>query len=188
VGRRGPATAPRDAPRLGRRATVRADECRRRLEDFGTDDPNRWIAVRHGHFLRLATRHESANDFVLDSVAARLDQIDALPLPPGHLVRPRGAWHDDAHGTFVWYLDYLVPHGEEHLSEADDLGQRLGQDRAWEDGQFYDFDIAEVPYSPMSEGSTSTITATTGDSPGTCDRDRGRGPLTRPEPSAAPPR
>lgn len=119
---------------------------------WATEHPNRWIVAYRGFRLHLINRIGSTVDFHLDSLGARLSDIAEITagLPKNHEIRPRGVYFNDKAGAYVWYLDYLVPRGDEPELSPDDIRERLGHDYALEDGQSYAFDVLvkeTLPYS-----------------------------------------
>ncbi|GAA4561302.1 restriction endonuclease [Streptomyces collinus] len=115
---------------------------------FATSEPNRFIGITQGFYLRIANRHGSALGFQLGSVTERLDRAASIELPVGHEIRPRGVFYDDKNGGFSWYFDYLYgPRGWRHEEieppmEESTLLQRLGDGGVtFEDGQFDHFEI-----------------------------------------------
>ncbi|MFD8736565.1 restriction endonuclease [Streptomyces sp. NPDC059618] len=115
---------------------------------FATSEPNRFIGITRGFYLRASNRHGSAVGFPLNWIDERLDRVASIQLPVGHEIRPRGVFYDDKHGGFVWYLDYLYG-GRGWQSEEIELPMdsntlltRLGNGAVtYDDGQFDDFEV-----------------------------------------------
>lgn len=115
---------------------------------FATSEPNRFIGITRGFYIRISNRHGSKLGYQLDSITDRLDRVASIELPTGHEIRPRGVFYDDKHGGFVWYFDYLYgPRGwqrEEIEPPLDEymLLRRLGDEGVtYDDGQFDNFEI-----------------------------------------------
>ncbi|MFD3903547.1 restriction endonuclease [Streptomyces sp. CB04723] len=115
---------------------------------FATSEPNRFIGITRGFYLRVANRHGSAVGFPLKWIDERLDRVASIALPVGHEIRPRGVFYDDKHGGFVWYLDYLHGYRSWRREEIEPpmneytLRQRLGDDGvSFDDGQYDNFEI-----------------------------------------------
>ncbi|KOY58709.1 restriction endonuclease [Streptomyces sp. XY332] len=115
---------------------------------FATSEPNRFIGITRGFYIRISNRHGSVVGFQLNSITERLDRAASIDLPNGHEIRPRGVFYDDKHGSFVWYFDYLYgPRGwrSEEIEppmDEDTLLQQLGDGTVtYDDGQFDSFEI-----------------------------------------------
>lgn len=128
---------------------------------FATGNPNQFVGVTRGYFIRLANRHGSVLGYQLQSVEERLDAIDAIELPAGEEIRPRAMWCDDKNGGFVWYFDYLydVPRFEDRdmplnlAFSAEGLAERLGDGSVtYSDGQWDSFNITMRPVNRSSDG------------------------------------
>src|SRR5215218_507748 len=119
---------------------------------FATESPNRFVGITRGYYIRMANRHGSGKNFLLESIDERLDAIDALDLPEGHAVRPRGVFYDDKHGSFTWYLDYLMDrswppypgHAPERAHTIEQIAEMLGDGTvSYSDYQIDNFEITE---------------------------------------------
>ncbi|MFB7475911.1 restriction endonuclease [Kitasatospora sp. NPDC056184] len=115
---------------------------------FATNEPNRFIGITQGFYIRIANRHGRALGFQLGSITDRLDRVASIELPVGHEIRPRGVFYDDKHGGFVWYFDYLYGargwqrEEIEPPMDANRLLRRLGTGTVtYDDGQIDDFEI-----------------------------------------------
>ncbi|MEH0522156.1 restriction endonuclease [Streptomyces stelliscabiei] len=115
---------------------------------FATTEPNRFIGITRGFYIRIANRHGSALGFQLDSVNDRLDRAASIDLPPGHEMRPRGVFYDDKNGGFSWYFDYLYGPRSWQREEieapihGEALLQQLGDGTVtYDDGQWDHFEI-----------------------------------------------
>lgn len=120
---------------------------------WATDQPNHWIVAHKGFRLHLMNRIGSNIDYHLPSISARIAEIEALSdeLPSEHELRPRGVYFNDKSGSYVWYVDYLVPSKEEPALDPYELGARLGHDNALEDGLYYAFEILVEKVSRSSD-------------------------------------
>lgn len=118
---------------------------------YATDTPNKWVCNYRGYYIHLTRRVESQPP-PLFSIARKIDEIEAIDLPSGHLFRPRAVFFDDAHGaTFVWYIDYLYPRGEAPAIRVAEVKYLLGDGYALDDGIVYLFDILPHKYSVMDD-------------------------------------
>ncbi|WP_405361972.1 restriction endonuclease [Kitasatospora sp. NBC_00085] len=116
---------------------------------FATSEPNRYIGITRGYYIRIANRHGRGLGFQLGSIADRLDRVASIELPVGHEIRPRGVFYDDKNGGFTWYFDYLyagrvwgLAEEIEPPMEAKILLQRLGSGGVThDDGQADVFEI-----------------------------------------------
>jgi hypothetical protein len=108
---------------------------------FGTESPNRWVAVHRGHYFRLSSRVAGGPNFDLQSFDKRIEELISLEPTVGVQFRIRGIWHDDAHGGgYVWYVDCMVPKGAP-LPEAESIEKLLSSGVSREDGQFHTFRV-----------------------------------------------
>jgi hypothetical protein len=123
---------------------------------FATADPNRFVGVTRGFYIKLTNRHGSTLPYQLRSVDDRLDRAGAIPLPKGHELRPRAMWCDDKHGGFVWYFDYIYDAGHAARRQSqpppdfpysvDDIKNILGDGTVtYDDGQWDSFEITMRP-------------------------------------------
>lgn len=111
---------------------------------FGTESPNRWVAVHRGHYFHLSNRVAGGDNFDLASLDKRIDELEALE-SNGARFRLRGIWNDDAHGGgYVWYVDWMVPR-DQPLPEARQVEEALTRGVTREDGQSHYFDIKVRP-------------------------------------------
>jgi hypothetical protein len=74
---------------------------------YATDEPNKFIIISRGFFIRYANRHGSFVDFQLSWIEKRIDAISAMSLPSGFELRFRGVFYDDKHRVLDWYFDCL---------------------------------------------------------------------------------
>lgn len=118
---------------------------------FATERPNEFVAHYKGYIIHLSNRIGSRSDGHLDSVAARVTDIEAIELPKGHMIRPRAVWYDDKNGGYTWYIDYMYPAQEKPVIRKSDIKDTLGDGWALEDGQCYSFDVSKVQYHPFSD-------------------------------------
>ncbi len=117
---------------------------------YATESPNHWIVIYKGYYLH-ATNRISSTLFSLESVAARIEAMEAIKLPKDHFIRPRGVYYDDKNGNFTWYLDYMHPREEEPVLSSAKIKRILGDGYALEDGQFYTFDVQVKGYFRFSD-------------------------------------
>lgn len=107
---------------------------------FGTESPNRWVAVHRGHYFHLSNRVGGRASFDLAALDRRLDELEALETG-GAQFRVRGVWVDDAKGGgYLWYVDCMVPDGQ-RLPRARDIEEVLRSGVSREDGQFHSFEV-----------------------------------------------
>lgn len=107
---------------------------------FGTDVPNKWVAVHRGHYFHLSSRVAGGIKYDFESLDRRIDELDTLESDIRRF-RIRGIWHNDAHGAgYLWYIDCMVPSGSCH-PRISDLEDELLDGISCEDGQFHSFDI-----------------------------------------------
>jgi hypothetical protein len=74
---------------------------------YATDEPNKFIIISRGFFIRYTNRHGSIADFQLPWIEERIDAALAVSLPSGFEVRLRGVFYDDKNGGLEWYFDCL---------------------------------------------------------------------------------
>ena len=118
---------------------------------YATESPNNFVAHYRGYVFQLTNRIGSATKHHLPSIASRISEFEALPLPKGHFIRPRAVWYDDKNGGYQWYIDYLRPRGEPAAMSKAMLLRALKDGWALDDGQTYHWDISLVQYSEFSD-------------------------------------
>ena len=74
---------------------------------YATDQPNKFIVISNGCFVRYANRHGSIPDFQLPWIDDRINAASQVDLPSGFELRLRGVFYDDKHGSLSWYFDCL---------------------------------------------------------------------------------
>ncbi|CAG9273081.1 restriction endonuclease [Burkholderia cepacia] len=121
------------------------------FEIYATESPNRWIVNYRGYYFYLSNRVGSRADVHLESIAARVAEIEAIDLPGDHHLRIRAVYYDDKHGGYTWYLDYLRPYRNLVPVSIASLKRRLKDGWGFEDGQTYHFDIVVRSTSPSSD-------------------------------------
>lgn len=121
------------------------------FEIFATELPNRWIVNYKGYYFHLSNRVGSDSQMHLDSVAARVSEIEGIKLPEDHHLRIRAVYYDDKNGGYVWYLDYLKPYKDSAGVSIASLKRYLKDGWALEDGQVYRFDIVLRSVTPWSD-------------------------------------
>lgn len=121
------------------------------FEIFATESPNHWVVNFKGYYFHLSNRIGSHAQMHLESIEARVAEIQALPLPDKHEIRIRAIYYDDKNGGYVWYLDYLRPSNDKTPVSVGRLKRALKDGWVLEDGQNYSFDIVLRSTSPWSD-------------------------------------
>lgn len=121
------------------------------FEIFATESPNNWVVNYKGFYFHLSNRVGSHAQMHLQSIEARIAEIQALKLPDRHEIRIRAIYYDDKNGGYVWYLDYLRPSSDKAPVSVSGLKRALKDGWALEDGQVYSFDIVLRSTSPWSD-------------------------------------
>lgn len=117
-----------------------------------TDRPNHFIVSYKGYIFHLTNRIGSNYNYHFDTLKNRISDIESIPMPEGHFIRPRAFWYDDKNGGYSVHLDYMVPSGSKDRPYSErSIARALGSDRVLEDGQFYNFDVATRRYIPTSD-------------------------------------
>jgi hypothetical protein len=109
---------------------------------FGTEAPNRWVAVHRGYYFHLSNRDKGGPYFDLQSLDRRIDELEEQQSDGLHF-RLRGIWFDDAKGGgYEWYIDWMVPIDEDlpDRGEIEAIERRLYRG-VREDGQDHRFEI-----------------------------------------------
>jgi len=120
-------------------------------EIYATDHPNRWIANHRGYYFHLCNRIGSGYRLHLTSIAARLRELETIPLPQSHLLRLRAVHFDDKNGNYIWFVDYLYPSRKPLANAEQKIKTAMKDGWTWDDGQHYRFDIRCVQYNPVSD-------------------------------------
>jgi Restriction endonuclease len=117
-----------------------------------TDRPNHFIVNYKGYLFHLTNRIGSNFHYHFDTIKNRIEDIESIPHPEGHFIRPRAFWYDDKNGGYSVHLDYMIPHTskEQRYSERS-IARSLGDGNVMEDGQFYSFDVVTRRYHPHSD-------------------------------------
>jgi hypothetical protein len=121
------------------------------FEIYATESPNHWVVNYKGYYFHLSNRIGSHAQMHLQSIEARVEEIQALKLPENHEIRIRAIYYDDKNGGYVWYLDYLRPSNDKAAVSVAKLKRDLRDGWALEDGQAYSFDIVLRSTSPSSD-------------------------------------
>lgn len=118
---------------------------------YATETPSHWVVNYKGYYFHLANRIGSQVDFHFGSIQERIKEFEAINLPDKHELRPRFLYFDDKNGNYIWYLDYMYPANELPVYNTALLKYHLRDEYAFEDGQFYTFDIQIRSYSSYSD-------------------------------------
>jgi hypothetical protein len=118
---------------------------------YATEAPNDFVAHYKGYVFHLTNRIGSTVGHLLSSISARIAELEALPLPKGHFIRPRAVWFDDKNGGFTWYVDYMRPHDHQPAATKAALLYQLKDGWALDDVQIYTWDLKFVKYHPSSD-------------------------------------
>jgi Phage integrase family len=110
---------------------------------WATDRPNHWIVSYRGFHFHVMNRIGSSIEPRFESIQGRIADTEGAnaALPAGHMIRLRAGYYNDNAGAYVWYVDYLVPQGEQPALGPDEIRAGLGHDSVLEDGQIHDFDV-----------------------------------------------
>lgn len=120
-------------------------------EIYATDHPNRWLANHRGYYFHICNRIGSTYMMHLASIAARLKELEAIRLAPGHFIRLRAVHYDDKHGTYTWFVDYMHSSDKAPANIEDKIKLAMRDDWGWNDGQHYRFDVRSVSYNSGSD-------------------------------------
>jgi Restriction endonuclease len=121
------------------------------FEIIATDRPNHWVVNYKGFYFHLSNRIGSRKQMHLESIEARVAEIQRIELPLEHHLRIRAVYYDDKNGGYVWYLDYLRPEGNRDPVDLHGIKLTLRDGWVLEDGQAYRFDIVLRSTSPWSD-------------------------------------
>ncbi|WP_212648702.1 restriction endonuclease [Pseudomonas aeruginosa] len=112
---------------------------------FASERPNHWTANFNGHYFHITSRIGSSCQSYLRDIERKLEVLMGLPLPDAHFMRLRSVYFDDKYKTFLWYVDYMHPHGQEPVYSAEQLEEELSGE--WSDS----FDIKVRGYLEHSD-------------------------------------
>jgi hypothetical protein len=87
----------------------------------------------------------------LSSIRNRVSDIEKLELDENHFLKIRSVYYDDKGGSYLYYLDYMIPRDSRKRLDPKSIARALGEDYALEDGQMYQFDIRSVRYFSASD-------------------------------------
>jgi hypothetical protein len=116
-----------------------------------TTQPNSWVVNYRGHHIILNNRIGSSTYSHFSSIKNRVDDIAKLELDDNQFLKIRSVYYDDKGGSYLYYLDYMIPHDAHNRLDPKSIARALGEDYALEDGQIYQFDIRSVRYFPASD-------------------------------------
>jgi hypothetical protein len=115
---------------------------------YATEQPNKFIVISKGSFVRYANRHGSIADFQIPWIEQRIDAAASLHLPNGFELRLRGIFYDDKNGVLNWYLDCLYGESDfyaitEPTAESDIARsvERELEERDFGDYQLNDYEV-----------------------------------------------
>lgn len=118
---------------------------------YATEMPNQWVVAYQGYYFHLRNRVGSTCDYHLESVKARVRDIEGIALPEKHSLRPRSVYYDDKNCNYEWYIDYMYPSSDRPIIGSAEIADALGDGYALEDGQGYTFDIKLHSYLECSD-------------------------------------
>jgi Restriction endonuclease len=125
---------------------------------YATEEPNKFIVISKGSFVRYANRHGSIVDFQLPWIEERIDAVSDMDLPSGFELRLRGVFYDDKHGVLEWYFDclyqesdfYAIAESTTELEIARLIEHNLAS-RNFEDYQLNDYEVNMRKVRPYSD-------------------------------------
>jgi len=100
--------------------------------------------------MHLANRIGSYSDIHLSAIQERIKEIERIPLPESHMLRPRALHYDDKHGNYMWYIDYLVPDNDKPQYTIETL-KKILRDGWVFDGSFNSVDLRIYKYNWYSD-------------------------------------
>jgi len=112
---------------------------------FASERPNHWTANFKGYYFHITNRIGSSCTMYLDQIESKINELESLELPDGHFLRLRSVYYNDKGGTFMWYVDYLHPHGSKAVGDAETFEAHF-------EGEWCDsFDFKVRTYSEQSD-------------------------------------
>jgi len=118
---------------------------------YATEEPNDFIAHYRGYVFHLTNRIYSDAGMHLRSIERRISEIENIALPEGHFIRPRCVWYNGKSPEYIWYIDYMRPHGQPAALSRAEIQHELKDGWVLEDGQFYSWDVTLIEYLPYSD-------------------------------------
>jgi Restriction endonuclease len=116
-----------------------------------TTQPNSWVVNYRGHHIILNNRIGSSTHSHFSSIKHRVNDIEKLELDENHFLKIRSVYYDDKNGSYLYYLDYMLPYDSRKRLDPKLIARALGEGYALEDGQTYQFDIRSVRYLSVSD-------------------------------------
>lgn len=112
-----------------------------------------WYANYRGNVFYISTRIGTNCNFALPEIEKRIDYINSLELPQGHILRVRAFYFDDKYTNYKMYLDYLIPMSEEEPDNELYIESTVENIEEYEiiDGISYTFDIQTYRYNSLSD-------------------------------------
>ena len=118
-----------------------------------TTQPNSWIVNYRGHHILLNNRIGSSTYNHFSSIKNRVSDNEKLKLEKDHFLKIRSVHFDDKGCSYLYYLDYMIPHKSRTRVDPRSIARALGEDYALKDGQMYQFDVRTVRYLASSDHS-----------------------------------
>ncbi|MFW2490214.1 restriction endonuclease [Clostridium chromiireducens] len=110
-----------------------------------------WYASYNGNIFYIALRIGTNCEYYLKHISDRIEEINNIKLPKGHIIRLRAIYFDDKYTNYRLYLDYLIPQGtSERKVEVNDDIFEICSDRII-DGVSYTVDLVMYEYAPWSD-------------------------------------
>lgn len=116
-----------------------------------TTQPNSWVVNYRGHYIILNNRIGSSTYSHFSSIKNRVSDIEKLKLGKGQFLKIRSVYFDDKGGTYLYYIDYMVPYDSRSRVDTKSIARALGDEYALDDGQMYQFDVRTVRYISASD-------------------------------------
>ncbi len=116
-------------------------------------EPCFWYANCNGNVFYIATRIGTDCNFALPDIEKRINYINSLKLPKGHILRVRAIYYDDKYTNYTMYLDYLIPTTDKEPNNEFYLESTVKHIEKYEiiDGIPYTFDVLTYRYNGSSD-------------------------------------
>lgn len=114
-------------------------------------EPSFWYATYKGNIVYIASRIGTNISLSLPEIEKRIEYINQIDLPKGHIMRIRAMYFDDKHTNYKMYLDYLLPREDDEIDEFIEFAVEELEHFEIIDGISYDIDIMTYKYNPYSD-------------------------------------
>jgi hypothetical protein len=110
-----------------------------------------WYASYKSNVFYIATRIGTNCEYYLKDISDRINEIQNIKLPKGHIIRLRAVYFDDKYTNYRLYRDYLIPKTDsDDIYYIKDDVEEVCIERII-DGIYYEIDLMSYKYIASSD-------------------------------------